>query len=835
MIFQNPQFFWLLVLLPFLVLLWVWRGRAQAPVPVLALRLLIVSLLIGALANPIIAAETPQDEQLIVLVDQSDSLEASTKQALQQQAQQLAIQAPEQVRILYFGANTSDSISGKIGGQETDLEQALRSAADLLTQQKGRVLLLSDGQETRGDVLHAAQELNLPIDTFAVATPESNEAWIESMAMPRTLRESEEYALTITIGSTLPQAARLRIFDDQQQLLETDLQLPSGWYQHTINLRAGNPGIVRLRAELEAVQDRISQNNYAAATAQVAPTPQVLLVEGQNASSATLRNALRAAGIDTQTTPAAFLPSQLSQLGGFEGIVLIDVPAGDLSFEQMATLREFVRSEGNGLVATGGRSSFTVGSYKGTPLEEVLPISMDPPPRPQRSEVSLLLVIDHSYSMASFSGISKLDMAKEAAILATDTLNEEDRVGVLTFDERFQWTVPFQQVGTGLELAMIQEGISSIPIGGGTDIFAALQASLPVLAEQPTQVRHAVLLTDGRSFESGNAAYRDLIEQARLQNITLSAIAIGQDSDINLLQQLAQWGAGRYHYAASPSDIPRLTLLESEIARAEPLIEAEFKAQDLRSHALLRGFVPNDIPPLQGYVATTIKPNAELVLESHEGDPILAAWQYGLGRAVAWTPTLEEPWANSWGSWHDFGRFWAQIIRYTLPEPDSGPLQIRASVDGSVLTLIADSVLESGKPLNFVDTTAQITLPDQSVRRVTMHQIAPGQYQSELILPSDGAYAIEVQQQSPQVNRSARIGFVQQPAGEYRVRERDGAALLEQLSTLSGGNVLDTLDTVVAPSSTNQPQVGLWIWPTLLAALLWLAELAVRRRLWWRY
>jgi Mg-chelatase subunit ChlD len=179
--------------------------------------------------------------------------------------------------------------------------------------------------------------------------------------------------------------------------------------------------------------------------------------------------------------------------------VLLDVPASALTFDQMATLREFVRSEGRGLLAIGGRSSFTLGAYKNTPLEETLPVEMTPPPRPERSDTSLLLIIDQSASMGPETGISKFTMAKEAAIMATESLREEDRIGVLAFDVSTRWVVDFQPVGVGLSLADVQGRISTLPLGGGTDIYNALQEGLPALAQQPGRVRHAVLLTDGRS------------------------------------------------------------------------------------------------------------------------------------------------------------------------------------------------------------------------------------------------------------------------------------------------------------------------------------------------
>jgi len=248
----------------------------------------------------------------------------------------------------------------------------------------------------------------------------------------------------------------------------------------------------------------------------VAPQPKVLLVESQNGAADHLREALQPAGVQADVRAARRLPTQLSELDAYEGIVLIDVPAGDMTLDQMATLREFVRSEGRGLVATGGRSSFTLGAYKGTPLEEALPVAMDPPPRPERPPVTLLLILDHSLSMGSALGVSKFDMAKESALLATESLHKEDRLGVLAFDDKQDWAVEFQTLGSGLSLGQIQERIGALELGGGTDICAALDMGLSELERQPGQVRHAVLMTDGQSFLNGRCGpYNVLIDRAR--------------------------------------------------------------------------------------------------------------------------------------------------------------------------------------------------------------------------------------------------------------------------------------------------------------------------------
>jgi uncharacterized membrane protein len=659
------------------------------------------------------------------------------------------------------------------------------------------------------------------------------------MDVPRTLREDEEYTITVVAGSDRATEAQLTLDDGTMPIASQQVQLSPGENRLTFQARAGRPGMLRLRATLAGDADTFAQNNIGAATALVAPRPRVLLVESQPNAAAQLRSALRPAGVLAETIPADALPARLSDLEAYEGIVLVDVPAGDLTLDQMTTLREFVRSDGRGLVATGGRSSFTLGAYKGTPLEEALPVEMSPPPRPERSNVTLLLIIDHSYSMASTRGVSKLDMAKEAAILATESLHDEDRVGVLIFDDRYEWAVDFQTLGDGLSLGTIQDRIGTIPIGAGTDIRGALAAGLPALAAQPGQVRHAVLLTDGRSFDTTRSRYREIIDQARAQNITLSAIAIGRDSDIELLQSLAQWGAGRYHFAAEPNDIPRLTLLESEIARAEPQVEGNFHADIQAPHPLLRGFTPSQMPELKGYVATTIKPEAEVVLRSPERDPVLATWQYGLGRAVAWTPSVDAPWAEGWTDWPDYGTFWAQVIRYTLPEPDSGPLQIRVTPrsgvptgPGAAVTISADSLAPSGEPLDLADTEATITLPDGTKRTVPLRQTAPGRYAEDVTLPTDGPYAIEVRQRKGADEREASAGYVQRPSAEY-LPSQGGAQLLKQISQASGGATLTSLDTLVTANVEEQDAVGVWIWLLAAAALLWPIEIAVRR-LWRR-
>ncbi|MFQ3661140.1 MAG: VWA domain-containing protein [Chloroflexaceae bacterium] len=842
MMFRNPQLLWLLLTLPAFVLFWRWHG-VRVPVAALVLRLLTVTLLILALADPLIATTLPPEGALVVLVDQSDSLAETTRAALRAQATELARSAD--AKVLYVGANVASA-----GEQEdaavdpggSDLAAGLRAARALLPG-GGQVILVSDGLATSPDTLAEARlaaQAGISVDVAPVAPAETPEVAITGLKVPRTLRLGEAYPIEISVRSTGapgpggPVSGRLRLWEGEVLLGDEQVLLTPGEEVFSFSHTAGAVGIVRLRAELEApAGDTFSANNRAAAVAEVNPPPQVLLVAAGDDEAALLGDALRRQGVETRRVRPAELPSRLVDLAVYDGVVLVDVPAAALSLDQMASVRELVRSEGRGLVAIGGRNSFTLGAYKDTPLEETLPVTMEPPPRPQRTEIALLLIVDRSASMTAAVGVSKFDMAKEAAILATESLKPEDRIGVLAFDTGQLWVVPFQQVGEGASLAAIQQAILELPSGGGTDIEMALAEGLPALARQPTSVRHAVLLTDGRSFTNNMANYERLVQTARDQQITLSTIAIGEDADTALLDQLARWGAGRYYFAARPEDIPRLTLLESEIARSAPVVEGPVQPALDRPHPIVRDFAPAELPDLAGYVATTARPAADVVLRAPDDDPLLAAWQYGLGRAVAWTPTAGEPWAAAWTRWEGFERFWAQTVRYTLPEPDSGPLQVRVETrPGGGARLVVDALQPGGAPLDLATVNARVTLPGGEQRAFDVPQMAPGRYAQDLVLTTPGAYLISVVLLHEGRLQQREVGFVQPVAPEYRQHgdPAEGRALLEALATATGGRVLADLEQAGLPETgALEAPEGLWPWLLGLALGLWVLEIAVRR------
>lgn len=890
MTFEHPSYLYLLILLPLLVAIWLWRGRRTIP-PALLLRLLSVALIITALANPVFGVPRQTAASIVLLVDQSDSLTDSGKLTLRQQAatlaQQLAAagQAPN-TTTLWFGGHpiapgaqiastpeqpTPAELTDALNPTASDIGAALRTARQLLTDATGdalpgaRIIILSDGQQTNGDALSQARQTaahEIPIDVLPIAAVPAQDLRIIDVDAPQRLNVGEDYTIQIAIiNEAVPAAvpARLRLWANEQPIGDQQITLDPGINTFDITNRATTPGILRLRAEIEPSEgehsegepneseqsagtpDTYPNNNLGAAAIQVLPAPRILIIEGQPGQAAEIAPALWSASIESDTRTPAELPVRLSELANYAGIILLNVPAEQLTLDQMATVREFVRSEGRGLIVAGGSNSYGLGAYADTPLEQVLPVNMQPPPRPERADVALLLIVDRSASMDAAVGISKFSMAKEAAILATETLQPQDTIGVLAFDTGQQWAVPFQQVGDGATLQAIQDRIATLSTGGGTDIYAALSMGLADLAAQTASVRHVVLLTDGRSFTDNRDAYRILAESAVAQDITISTIAIGIDSDTELLDNIAQWGNGRYYFANTAEDIPRLTLQESEIARADPGVEDTFQPTLNTPHPLLRDFAPAALPPLNGYVATTAKDTGEIVLTSPDGDPVLAAWQYGLGRAVAWTPTVADPWAREWVNWPDYGRYWAQVVRYTLPEAEATPVRVRLEPQAGGVRLNAQVVQDDGTPLDLATTQARVVLPDGQERIVTLLQDGPGSYSQDIVLPESGAYGIEVALERDGAQFRTAVGYVQPVAAEYLPPQSNaipGNVLLQEIASITGGQLLDPqqLAQAAAPqqqraATSDNPLARPWVWLVAAALGVWVLEIAVRRGL----
>jgi Mg-chelatase subunit ChlD len=826
------------------------RGmRPQRAKAALYLRIGVLVLLVLALAD--LRVRTPADKLAVgFLVDVSDSVGSAARDKalpLIRDALQAAPSGDEAAVVAFAGdayvesppspARDVPRLASNPARGATDLAAALRVGLGLLpTDRARRLVVLSDGNENRekaADEARVASAAGVPIDYVVVGGDKGPEVLVKSVDAPAALREGDQFSIRVTIDSTVEASARVNLITDGRldEAAGTGRAAPTQLHpgSNTIVL-PHDPlpsGFHTFRVQVEPGVDTIPENNEGTAFTSVTGKPRVLLVEGAAGEAKFLSDALRAGGVEGQVVPPTGLPADVAQLRGWDGVVLVNVPATALSPGQMRAVKDYVQTLGGGLTIVGGDHSYVLGGYQHTPLEDVSPLAMQRRGARAESSVALELVIDTSGSMGdNVGGMTKMDLAKESALNAIELLTGADQLGIIAFED---------QPRTVVELAPLDNPdqarahIRQMAPGGGTAIYPALTAAVDTLEAKTAKVKHVVLMTDGIS---PGGDYPGLAERMKRDNITLSTIGIGNDADVNLLQQLADMGGGRYYDGSDPFQVPQIVVKETlEIARTA-IVEEPFKPSVVGTSPMLDGIRPDQMPTLRGYVAVTPKPASLVVLGTAQGDPLLTEWQYGLGEVVAWTSDAVNRWSADWIEWPEFSRFWSQVVKRTVPARVDQNLQTTVSVEGDRARVTVDALGDDHAFRNFLKTTATVLAPDGTKSDLPLDQVGPGRYQTTAPIGQPGAYMLQVVQRDPgddHVVAQQSTGFVTNSSTEYW-QLTPNRALLEGLARATGGHELAKPGDAFA-HDLRAPGAGRELWPvfTALAAALFLADVAVRR------
>ena len=860
--FGNERLLLLLLLVPIVGFAsWraAWKSRRLRR-SVLALRLGILALLIAALAEPLYA-RSGTASTTVFLVDQSTSVTSNQESGVDAWIQDALASADvaDNAAIVAFGGSADlaapsglaseidpdwmDAIDvSAIDPSFTNIESAVALSRSLPVGGNRRVVLVSDGAENLGSVqnqIAQAARDGIPIDVVQVAGAGNDDLRVDSVTAPAAIWQGESPNVLVSVSSVVAGNAQLDLVVDGGVVASQDAELPAGLSTYAFTVPELEAGFHSLSVQVsgDASMDQFADNNSAPLALIVRDAPKVMLVALSGSDPSRLIDALRNRGADVTNVTPEQVPVQMSALGAYDAYVLDNVPASALQVEQIAGLQEATRTLGKGMIVIGGTSSYGPGQYANTRLEDMLPVTVKVTDGRERQTVALLLIVDHSGSMAydPLQETSKIDMAKEAMRLAGDAMADGDTIGILSFSDSQTWVFPLTQIAGDATRQEMNAAISQIKASGGTEIYPALQVGLDAIRNIEADVRHVVLVSDGKSKSGTAEAFDKLITEAGADRTSVSTIAIGNDSDTALMEAIAQSGGGRYHFTNRAEDIPQLTLEEARSAGAQSVIRGAFQPVQTLPSPIMTGLDPAMLPPLDGYDFAEARPGAQVILVSHRSDPVLAKWQYGLGRVVAWTADDGADLASQWGSWEKFDQFWAAALRWTLPDPENRSVSTEVSRDGPDIVLSLNSGGETATS-DYVDLStlsARITSPGGAVTDgIELTESGSGQYQIRIRDAEPGAFKLELVDSDGDA-QGGLFGFTL-PGSPELIPHSGGEQLLASIASATGGRVLDltdpgsVFDAEVSGGDSLRTYRPVWSWLVGAALMLFLLELMIR-------
>jgi uncharacterized protein YegL len=831
-----------------------WEGLVRGN-PLAGRRRVILGLRASALALLILALMDvqgiqPQRRADTVLV--IDDVSARGEEVREVADAVLATAAEDRSRARRFGSvriGPEGRVTGDVGAEPgharqerpdlpgADLEAALGLAGAMLPREStGRIVLVSDGGETRGNVVGALPTLldrRIPVDVYLLPGPGADDVSVDEVVLPRMVHHNEVARLQAIVSSSRRTAGTLRLWREGVLDSERTVDLHPGRNRIEFEIVEEEPGAYLYEVAIEVEGDDFPANDRNGLLVDVRTPPRIVIVTPQPTWGRSLADALDLQGV----TADVMTPDQAPRAGDSDGsdraawsdfdvVTLMNVPASDLSTGQMEELEDWVRGSGGGLIVMGGENTFGPGGYFDTPLEELSPLSARIPQ--ELPNLAIVFVLDRSGSMAqTVGGGTRLDVAKLATLEAVELLDPETQVAVVAFDINAVVVVPFQPAG---DIETFRVRLEQLRTGGGTRIYPGLALAYSHLYQiDPDFRRHIVLMSDGQSREGD---FRSLMGAIVDAGMTLSTAAIGRGADALQLEQLARMGGGAAHATTDFDELPSIlareaTRFSSGPVRNEPLTPAWRS----REATFVQSF-PDSPPTLQGFVRTTAKPGARVHLAGGDDVPLLASWRYGLGRVVAFASHGAGPWAAEWMAAPDYALWWSQTVRWTLPGAAGPGLNLQITRDGDVARVVVEALRPNGGTIVGLELDATIAAPDDAAPVSTrLREAEPGTYVATFIADRAGTYSVTVSPPSgphefPLEVTESRL-HVGYPA-RFQPGRSDGGMLLT-LARVTGGRVLTGNDRILDERLPLR-WVGRSMWPfwASLALALFVVELLRR-------
>ncbi len=805
-----------------------------------ALRLLVLSALVFALAG-LQLVRFNRDIATMFVLDYSDSIPPATKDAALDYIRKAVAKKRDndQAGIVVFGRDAyielaPGPVKDKISqiktvtpGEFTDLSAAIRlGMASLPDGAQKRIVVLSDGNENLGNALDealSAASSDVKIDVVPLTSPQRREVLLERLTLPSEAKIGEPVEIKVVARATQSTDGVIKLFRDGKLLGNREVRINAGKAVFSFPQTVEEAGAATFEARLETLkgQDTNAENNRALGFLNVQGKPRVLLVSNEPDQTKFLTSALAKEKVNVELRGPGGLPPDLRGMQPYDAIVLDNVPAWDLSARQMLSLQSYVRDLGCGLVMVGGENSYGPGGYRSTPVEEALPVTMDIK-QMQYIPGGAVAMIMHSMEFPQGN-----EWAKSVCSQVTRQLGDNDYAGLIVFgmDASMVYQGGMLKVGPNRGYMMTQ--IRGINPGDMPDFDAALNVAYNGLIKTNAYLKHCIILSDGDPSPPAPA----LVAKFNKAKITVSTVVINphDKSGSQSMWEIAREHGGRFYEVNKANEIPNIFLKEAATVSRSAIIEGAFVPKIKAESSILKGI--DSTPPLLGYVGTSAKATAREILQSKEDDPILATWQYGLGKSVAWTSDARQRWSAGWLPWTGYSKFWAQAVRWSMRGSTSGDLQTNVTIDRGRGKVTIEAVDEKGNFLNFLSPKARLVTPDYKGQDIALDQTGPGRYEAQFDARQLGTYLVNIRTQRGDKISSQITGGVLPYSPEYGAIGTD-TYLLNALSERSNGDLLAFSKPETVFGRTRTPArlpVDLWLPLLMLAACLFPLDVAVRR------
>ena len=780
------------------------------------LRYLLAVLTVLAMAGTSLSTAS-QEQASWLLIDISDSMQQEEALSLARQA----LHTDRKTGVIVFGRNAAVErsmesaeepveIHSMIRRDGSDLGEALALASALIPGDvNAGIAVISDGRVTGGEFTPS-----VPVNTLRTGYRTGQDAQVTQVAVPASLYTGQRYTTLVTVHANAAGEATLMLTENHGEPRAQQVILRKGENTFAYDSVASSGGVISCEARIMMPGDTVPANDKGSAFTVISGEPAVLIAEGKSGEGEALRNMLESASMHTTVIPASMLSEQASGLWAYQAIALVNVDASMLSDAQITALSSAVREMGCGLAVFGGDSSFALGGYRGSELEKILPVNIDVRNRMDLPTTALIIAIDKSGSMADEAwGLTREDVAREAACSALDVLTERDQAGVIAFDDTAKWVVPMARV---TDPEAMQSLIRTIRPDGGTAFYSPLVMAYEALKTADARYRHLIFLTDG---EAGDTGYMPVVREMAEAGITVTTVAVGDGADYAGMRAIAEAGGGRAYTAGPFDSLPKIFTKETMLISGSYVQNRVFTP--VVTDTAMTDF--SGFPTLTGYLAATEKPLATVSLCSDRQDPVLAWWQYGAGRVAAWMSDVQGGWSRDFLTWDDAPAFFGGIMSWVMPVYTPAGV---AELENGKLRFIANDLPEEA-----TRAEAQIVRPDGSVETVMLEQVSADTFEGPANTEQAGAYALHLTVSDPegQVLLAEDTGAVISWTHEYDLRESQ-EGVLENLSEKTGGRVVNNPEELlIFPDTAARKRMDLAPYLMLLAGILFLFDIAQRR------